>query len=126
MCLGRSLPLSSLVARVFLVRPAKKLGAGVHGARSTGTETRLRATAPVRPQNPIRPFLGDFLSRLQDDFAEHYNNWRGRSTIDGAVPAVLHREEAWQRPDRSAKALSGTIERRLSPDTRVIAFRLAA
>ncbi len=126
MCLGRSLPLSSLVARVFLVRPAKKSGAGIHGARSTGTETRLHATGHVRLQIPIRPFLGDFLSRLLDDLAGHYNNWRGHSTIGGAVPAVLHREEAWQRPDRSAKALSGTIERRLSPDTRVIAFRLAA
>jgi transposase InsO family protein len=68
----------------------------------------------------------DHLSQLLDDFSEYYNHWRGHSTIGGAVPSVIHRGEAWQRPDRSAKTLPGAIERRLFPDTRVTAFRMAA
>jgi transposase InsO family protein len=68
----------------------------------------------------------DHLTQLLNDFSEYYNHWRGHSTIGGAVPSVIHRGEAWQRPDRSAKTVSGTIERRLFPDTRVTAFRLAA
>lgn len=46
--------------------------------------------------------------------------------LGGAVPAVIHRGEAWQRPDRSVKALPGAIEQRLFPDTRVTACRMAA
>ena len=68
----------------------------------------------------------DHLSRLLDDFCEYYNHWRGHSTIGGAVPSVIHRGDRWQRPDRSAKTLSGNIDRRFFPDTRVTAFRLAA
>jgi transposase InsO family protein len=68
----------------------------------------------------------DHLGQLLDDFSEYYNHWRRHSTIGGAVPSVIHRGEVWQRPDRSAKTLSGAIERRLFPDTRVTAFRLAA
>ncbi len=68
----------------------------------------------------------DHLGQLLGDFSEYYNHWRGHSTIGGAVPAVIHCGEFWQRPDRSAKVLSGTIERRFFPDTRVTAFRLAA
>ena len=68
----------------------------------------------------------DHLSQLLDDFSEYYNHWRGRSTIGGAVPSLIHRGEVWQRPDRSAKTLPGAIERRLFPDTRITAFRLAA
>ena len=68
----------------------------------------------------------DHLSQLLDDFCEYYNHWRGHSTIGGAVPSVIHRGDRWQRPDRSAKTLSGNIDRRFFPDTRVTAFRLAA
>ena len=68
----------------------------------------------------------DHLSQLLADFSEYYNHWRGHSTIGGALPAVIHRGEVWHRPDRSAKTLLGTAERRLFPDTRVTAFRLAA
>ena len=68
----------------------------------------------------------DHLSQLLDDFSEYYNHWRGHPTIGGAVPSLIHRGEVWQRPDRSAKTLPGAIERRLFPDTRVTAFRLAA
>ena len=68
----------------------------------------------------------DHPSRLLGYFSEYYNHWRGHSTIGDAVPAVIHRGEAWQRPDRSAKTLPGAIDRRLLPETRVTAFRLAA
>jgi transposase InsO family protein len=68
----------------------------------------------------------DHLSQLLDDFAAYYNGWRGHMTIGSAVPSVIHRGDRWQRPDRSAKTLSGNIERRFFPDTRVTAFRLAA
>jgi hypothetical protein len=63
---------------------------------------------------------------LLDDFSEYYNHWRGHSTIGGALPSVIHRGDRWQRPDRSSKTLSGAIERRLFPDARITAFRLAA
>ena len=68
----------------------------------------------------------DHLGQLCNDFAEYYNHWRGHSTIGGAVPSVIHRGGVWHRPDRSAKTVSGAIERRFFPDTRVTAFRLAA
>ena len=68
----------------------------------------------------------DHLGQLLDDFSEYRNQWRGHSTIGGAVPSLIHRGEVWQRPDRSAKTLPGAIDRRFFPDTRVTAFRLAA
>jgi len=68
----------------------------------------------------------DHLGQLLDDFSEYYNHWRGHSTIGGAIPSVIHRGDRWQRPDRSEKTLSGNIDRRFFPDTRVTAFRLAA
>jgi len=74
---------------------------------------------------PVIPGL-DHLSQLLDEFSEYYNHWRGHSAVGGAAPAVIHRGDAWQRPDRSAKALPGAIERGFFPDTRVTAFRLAA
>jgi transposase InsO family protein len=68
----------------------------------------------------------DHLCQLLDDFSEYYNHWRGHSTIGGAVPSVIHRGDRWQRPDRSARTVVGSIDRRFFPDTRVTAFRLAA
>jgi putative transposase len=68
----------------------------------------------------------DHLSQLLDDFSEYYSHWRGHSTIGGALPSVIHGGNRWQRPDRSSKTLSGIIERRLIPDARITAFRLAA
>jgi len=68
----------------------------------------------------------DHLGQLMDDFSECCSHWRGRSTIGGAIPSLIHRGEVWQGPDRSATTLPGAIERRFFPDTRVTAFRLAA
>ncbi|MGD0113729.1 MAG: hypothetical protein ABSD48_17880 [Armatimonadota bacterium] len=68
----------------------------------------------------------DHFGQLLDEFSQYYNHWWGHSTIGGAVPSVIHRGDRWQRPDRSAKTLSGNTDRRFFPDTRLTAFRLAA
>jgi hypothetical protein len=68
----------------------------------------------------------DHLELLLSEFAVYYNEYRGHMTLRGAVPQAVHRGERWQRPDRSAKALAGTVERRFFPDTRTTAYRLAA
>ena len=68
----------------------------------------------------------DHLSQLLEGFSEYYNEWRGHSTIGGAVPWVIHCGAIWERPDREAKTVSGLIEQRSFPDVRVTAFRLAA
>jgi transposase InsO family protein len=68
----------------------------------------------------------DHLSQLLDDFSEYYKEWRGHSTIGGAVPSVIHCRAIWERPDRAAKTVSGLIQQRSSPDVRITAFRLAA
>jgi hypothetical protein len=39
---------------------------------------------------------------------------------------VIHRGEEWHRPEKSAKALPSTIERRVSDNTQITAYRLAA
>jgi transposase InsO family protein len=68
----------------------------------------------------------DHLSQLLEEFSEYYNEWRGHSTIGGAVPSAIHRGAVWERPDRAAKTVSGIIQQRSFPDVRVTAFRLAA
>jgi transposase InsO family protein len=68
----------------------------------------------------------DHLRQLLDDFSHDYNEWRGHSTIGGAVPSAIHRGAVWERPDRAAKTVSGIIQQRSFPDVRVTAFRLAA
>ena len=42
------------------------------------------------------------------------------------MPSVIHRGEHWQEPDRAAKALPQSIQRRVFPDVRITANRLAA
>jgi transposase InsO family protein len=68
----------------------------------------------------------DHLSRLLDDFEVYYNAYRGHMTLGGALPAAIHRGEQWSKPDRSAKALPATVERRVFADTGITACRLAA
>jgi len=41
------------------------------------------------------------------------------------VPDSIHTGRHWQKPARTAKAVSDHIERRFFPETRVTAFRLA-
>ena len=98
---------------------------GKHGSIAVTERAILTLKQEWLRRAPIIRGL-DHLTQLRDGFSEYYNHWRGHSAIGGAVPSLIHRMEVWQRPDRSAKTLPGTIERRLFPDTRVTAFRLAA
>ena len=68
----------------------------------------------------------DHLEQLLREFAAYYNEYRGHATLGGAVPSMIHRGEQWSKPEKSAKVLPSTIERRVFPDTRITAYRLAA
>jgi len=47
-------------------------------------------------------------------------------TLGGAPPALIHPGKQWTKPPKTAKTLPGNMERRLFPDVRVTAYRLAA
>jgi hypothetical protein len=64
--------------------------------------------------------------RLLRDFAVYCNDYRGHTTLGGAVPAVMYRGERWDKPAKSAKTLPTNLERRVFPDTKITAYRLAA
>ena len=68
----------------------------------------------------------DHLSQLLQDFETYYNEYRGHTTLGGAVPSVIHRGEQWTRPEKSAKTLPSNVERHFFPDTQMTAYRLAA
>lgn len=68
----------------------------------------------------------DHLSQLLHDFEVYYNEYRRHATLGGAVPQVIHRGEQWNKPEKSAKAVPATIERRFFADTQTTAYRLAA
>jgi len=68
----------------------------------------------------------DHLSQLLQDFGIYYNEYRGHTTLGGALPSVIHRGEQWNKPEKSAKTLPPNIERRFFPDTQITAYRLAA
>jgi len=68
----------------------------------------------------------DHLAYLLGDFQLWYNGYRGHMTLGGAMPGLVHRGEQWWRPARSAKVLPSRIERRLFPEVRITAYRLAA
>ena len=68
----------------------------------------------------------DHLAHLLADFELWYNDYRGHMRLGGAMPSAIHRGERWERPDRSAKALPRSIQRRFFPDVRITAYRLAA
>jgi hypothetical protein len=79
----------------------------------------------VRPSVPVIRGL-DHLDRLLRDFAVYYNDYRGHTTLGGAVPEVIHRGGQWTKPTKSAKALPTHVERRFFADTEITAYRLAA
>jgi len=68
----------------------------------------------------------DHLSGLLNDFPVYYNGYRGHMARGGAPPGILYQGDEWHKPPRSAKALPGTIERRLFAESRVTAYRLSA
>jgi len=68
----------------------------------------------------------DHLASLLRDFELWYNSCRGHMTLGGAMPSAIHRGEHWQKPDRSAKTLPQSIQRRVFSDVRITAYQLAA
>jgi transposase InsO family protein len=68
----------------------------------------------------------DHLAQLLRDFAIYYNEYRGHATLGGAVPPMIHRGEQWTKPEKSAKTLPPSIERRVFSDIQITAYRLAA
>lgn len=64
------------------------------------------------------------LRTLLAEFEQYYNGWRGHTTLGGAMPDLIHSGVEWQRPDRSAKKVPRTVERRVFASTRLMAFRL--
>lgn len=98
---------------------------GEHGSTAVTERVILTLKQDWLRRVPLIQGL-DHLSQVLDGFSEYYGHWRGHSTIGGAAPSAIHRGEPRRRPDRSAKALPGGIERRLFRDTRPTASRLAA
>jgi len=68
----------------------------------------------------------DHLEQLLRDFAIYYNEYRGHTTLGGALPSVIHRGGQWTKPAKSAKALPTNLERHVFADTGITAYRLAA
>ena len=68
----------------------------------------------------------DHLEALLADFVCYYNSWRPHTTLKGAVPDLIHAEQEWSAPARTAKAVPAHVERRFFPETRITGFRLAA
>jgi len=65
------------------------------------------------------------LGALLRDFVVYYNEWRGHSALDGAVPGSVYIGRTWRKPDRSAKQVPRQVERHTFSGTRITAFRLA-
>ena len=68
----------------------------------------------------------DHLAELLGDFGLWYNDYRGHATLGGAVPEMIHRGEQWTKPEKSAKVIPTSVERRVFADTQITAYRLAA
>ncbi len=68
----------------------------------------------------------DHVHTLLADFACYYNCWRPHSTLQGAVPDLIHAGQQWSVPPKTAKTVPANIERRFFPETRITGFRLAA
>jgi len=68
----------------------------------------------------------DHLQALLADFACYYNSWRPHSTLNGAVPQVIHARQQWLAPPKTAKTAPTNIERRFFAEVHITGFRLAA
>ena len=87
-----------------------------------------RRSAHDTAESPVRARLGRFYGELTGtaDFICYYNAWRPHSTLNGAVPELIHTGREWSAPPKTAKTVPAHIERRFFPETRVTGFRLAA
>jgi transposase InsO family protein len=104
----------------------QRLGAvGKHGSIAV-TERAIRTLKQewLRRVPVIRGL--DHLGQLLRDFEVYYNEYRGHSRLEGAVPALIHRGEQWAKPVKSAKRTPAAVERRVFADARVTAYRFAA
>jgi transposase InsO family protein len=103
-----------------------RLGAvGTH--RSIAVTERVIRTLKYEWLKRVPVIKGlDHLHALLADFACYYNCWRPHSTLEGAVPNLIHAGEQWSVPPKTAKTVPGNIERRFFPETRISGFRLAA
>jgi hypothetical protein len=66
------------------------------------------------------------MALTRPSYGDYYSEYRGHTTLGGAVPAVMYRGERWDKPAKSAKTLPTNLERRVFPDTKITAYRLAA
>ena len=97
-------------------------------------DTTIGAATALRKANDFPDWLKrvpiirglDHLSELLRNFVAYYNDYRGHTTLGGAVPAVKYRGWRWDKPEKSAKTLPTNLERRVFPDTQITAYRLAA
>jgi len=64
------------------------------------------------------------LAMVLAEFEQYHNHWRAHSTIGGALPALVHACQQWQKPDRTAKRVPAHIERRFFSTARATACRL--
>jgi transposase InsO family protein len=97
---------------------------GKHGSIAVTERVILTLKSEWLNRVPVVRGL-DHLAQLLRDFAVYYNEYRGHTTLGGAVPSLIHRGEQWTRPEKSARTLPPSIERRFFADTRGTAFRLA-
>jgi len=98
---------------------------GKHGAIAVTERGVLTLKSEWLKRVPVIRGL-DHLEQMLHDFEIYYNEYRGHTTLGGAVPSVMHRGGKWTKPAKSAKTVPVDIERRFFPDTQITAYRLAA
>jgi hypothetical protein len=66
----------------------------------------------------------DHLASLCMEFEHSYNTWRPHMTLEGLRRDDSHYDRKPEEPKRNAKTVPGNIERHVSTETRVAAYRL--
>jgi hypothetical protein len=103
-----------------------RLGAvGKHGSIAVAERVILTLKDEWLKRVPVIRGL-NHLSRLLRDFEIYYNEYRGHTTLGGAVPSTIHRGEQWSKPGKSEKGIPENVKRHVFPDTQITAYRLAA
>ncbi len=65
------------------------------------------------------------LGQLLADFQEYYKECRPHQRLSGAKPATVYRGQTWQKPERSAKQVTGPIRLRHFREQRITVYELA-